>query len=222
MYQDHSWTSEYTIARCLGSCSKTSNSASINCTAPSVSPQYGMVNRPCKHSASRLTSGWYYLYYSQIFPCFQGMHQMIYFQLLLPQPQYSSPLPSPSQSCSSYPSLWYLCVTKWIPRWQVCWRTQHCSACQHGWGSLVSSSVWNDTLSFLSEVYIGSLNLSLLLGLTSFLIIRMWFGKAVDDFNASIISQGQQGPKLIAATGNAFTSESTKTILFFFFWFKSN
>jgi hypothetical protein len=38
----------------------------------------------------------------------------------------------------------------------------------------------------------------------------MWFGlgKAVDDFNASIISQGQQGPKLIAETGNAFTSES--------------
>lgn len=45
----------------------------------------------------------------------------------------------------------------------------------------------------------------------------MWFGKAVDDFNASIISQGEQGPKLIAATGNAFTSESKKTHFFFFF-----
>jgi len=44
-----------------------------------------------------------------------------------------------------------------------------------------------------------------LVGLTSFLIIRMWFGKAVDDFNTSIASQGQQGPQLIAATGNAFT-----------------
>jgi hypothetical protein len=50
------------------------------------------------------------------------------------------------------------------------------------------------------------------IGLTSFLIIRMWFGKAVDDFNTSIASQGQQGPHLIAATGNAFTSES-KAIL---------
>lgn len=35
----------------------------------------------------------------------------------------------------------------------------------------------------------------------------MWFGKAIDDFNASIAAQGQQGPQLIAATGNAFTSE---------------
>jgi len=33
----------------------------------------------------------------------------------------------------------------------------------------------------------------------------MWFGKAVQDFNASITSQGQQGAKLIANTGNAFT-----------------
>jgi len=34
----------------------------------------------------------------------------------------------------------------------------------------------------------------------------MWFGKAVQDFNASIAAQGQQGPKLIATIGNAFTS----------------
>jgi hypothetical protein len=45
-------------------------------------------------------------------------------------------------------------------------------------------------------------------GITTFLIIRMWFGKAVLDFNASIVAQGQQGPKLIASIGNAFTSES--------------
>lgn len=45
-------------------------------------------------------------------------------------------------------------------------------------------------------------------GLGTFLIIRMWFGKAVLDFNASIVVQGQQGPNLIASIGNAFTSES--------------
>jgi hypothetical protein len=39
----------------------------------------------------------------------------------------------------------------------------------------------------------------------------MWFGKAVDDFNTSITSQGQHAPQLIAATGNAFTSESNQT-----------
>jgi len=44
-----------------------------------------------------------------------------------------------------------------------------------------------------------------LIGITSFLVIRMWFGKAVQDFNNSIIAQGQQGAKLVANTGNAFT-----------------
>ncbi|GLB36183.1 hypothetical protein LshimejAT787_0304710 [Lyophyllum shimeji] len=44
-----------------------------------------------------------------------------------------------------------------------------------------------------------------LIGLTSFLIIRMWFGKAVQDFNNSVEFQGSQGPKLIASVGNAFT-----------------
>jgi hypothetical protein len=33
----------------------------------------------------------------------------------------------------------------------------------------------------------------------------MWFGKAVQDFNASIAAQGTQGPKLLATIGNAFT-----------------
>jgi len=44
-----------------------------------------------------------------------------------------------------------------------------------------------------------------MIGLTSFLIIRMWFGKAVQDFNNSIAAQGAQGPNLIAGLGNAFT-----------------
>jgi hypothetical protein len=44
-----------------------------------------------------------------------------------------------------------------------------------------------------------------LIGITASLVIRMWFGKAVEDFNNSIISQGQQGAKLVASTGNAFT-----------------
>jgi hypothetical protein len=35
----------------------------------------------------------------------------------------------------------------------------------------------------------------------------MWFGKTVQDFNTSIQDQGSQGPKLIAETSNAFTSE---------------
>jgi hypothetical protein len=49
------------------------------------------------------------------------------------------------------------------------------------------------------------------IGITSFLVIRMWFGKAVQDFNANIAAQGQNGPKLIANLGNAFTSEINQT-----------
>ncbi|KAJ7706139.1 hypothetical protein B0H17DRAFT_919365 [Mycena rosella] len=46
-----------------------------------------------------------------------------------------------------------------------------------------------------------------MIGITSFLILRMWFGKAADDFNNSISVQGShgQGPQLIANVGNAFT-----------------
>ncbi|KAH6917350.1 hypothetical protein BKA70DRAFT_1251951 [Coprinopsis sp. MPI-PUGE-AT-0042] len=44
-----------------------------------------------------------------------------------------------------------------------------------------------------------------MIGFTVFLIVRMWYGKTVKDFNASILAQGQDGPKLIADIGNAFT-----------------
>ncbi|KAH8120363.1 hypothetical protein DFH11DRAFT_1559742, partial [Phellopilus nigrolimitatus] len=44
-----------------------------------------------------------------------------------------------------------------------------------------------------------------MIGLTSFLVIRMWFGKAIDDFNQGLAQLGKQGPSLIASTGNGFT-----------------
>lgn len=46
------------------------------------------------------------------------------------------------------------------------------------------------------------------LGLTAFLVIRMWFGKAIDDFNTAVKNQGSDGPALIATAGNGFTSTS--------------
>jgi len=44
-----------------------------------------------------------------------------------------------------------------------------------------------------------------MIGLASFLITRMWFEKAIDDFNKGIIAQGKGAPELIAAAGNGFT-----------------
>ena len=41
----------------------------------------------------------------------------------------------------------------------------------------------------------------------AFLVIRMWFGKAVRDFNKAVQLLGPVGPALVANTGNAFTSE---------------
>ncbi|TFK57268.1 hypothetical protein OE88DRAFT_1650902 [Heliocybe sulcata] len=43
-----------------------------------------------------------------------------------------------------------------------------------------------------------------MIGFTSFLIIRMWFGKAVEDFNKTITKAGGSGPALIANTSNGF------------------
>ncbi|KAF9241347.1 hypothetical protein BU15DRAFT_45017 [Melanogaster broomeanus] len=46
---------------------------------------------------------------------------------------------------------------------------------------------------------------SFVLGLGSFLVVRMYFGKAAADFNLSIQGQGTSGPQLIASTSNGFT-----------------
>ena len=44
-------------------------------------------------------------------------------------------------------------------------------------------------------------------GITSFLVIRMWFGKAVEDFNGDVSRAGSGAPQLMAATSNGFISE---------------
>jgi len=47
--------------------------------------------------------------------------------------------------------------------------------------------------------------LGFLIGMTAYLVLRLWFGKLADDFNQGIIKQGSKGPQLIATVGNAFT-----------------
>ncbi|KAF9651388.1 hypothetical protein BDM02DRAFT_3154396 [Thelephora ganbajun] len=44
-----------------------------------------------------------------------------------------------------------------------------------------------------------------MIGVSSFLVIRLWFGKAVDDFNQTIELEGDNGPHLIAELSNGFT-----------------
>jgi len=141
----------------LGSCSKASNSAKVNCTASSVSPQYDFSVLPGDAPEDLLSAP------TATTPVFIAV-------------------------AISFSILFFLSFTL--------------ISLRHKMHPKVAGILENPTLQRLSA-WVGFFGF--LVGLTSFLIIRMWFGKAVDDFNASIISQGQQGPKLIATTGNAFT-----------------
>lgn len=65
-----------------------------------------------------------------------------------------------------------------------------------------TGAVWDKPLVQRASAWVGII--SFLLGLTSFLVVFMWFGKAAEDFNLSIRGQGMNGPQLFASTGNAF------------------
>ena len=49
--------------------------------------------------------------------------------------------------------------------------------------------------------------LGFMIGFTSFLVIRMWFGKAVEEFNDEILKGGAGAPALVATISNGFISE---------------
>lgn len=66
-----------------------------------------------------------------------------------------------------------------------------------------AGNVWEKPVMQQVSAWIGIV--SFVVGLASFLILRMYFGKAADDFNLSISGQGTNGPQLVANTGNAFT-----------------
>ncbi|KIJ25607.1 hypothetical protein M422DRAFT_72114 [Sphaerobolus stellatus SS14] len=54
-----------------------------------------------------------------------------------------------------------------------------------------------------SAAWVGLLGY--LIGITSFAINRMWFGKAVDDFNIQIAQMGKDGPDIQVNLSNGFT-----------------
>ena len=75
----------------------------------------------------------------------------------------------------------------------------------HGWVYLVLSSVRKTP--FPSKALLSDRASESLPGVVSFLVLRMWFGKAADDFNNDIQRQGSKAPQLIANIGNGFTSK---------------
>jgi len=140
----------------LGSCARSNNAAPLNCTLPSVSPQYDL---------SRL-----------------------------PGNAPSSLLYAPTASTPVFISVALaLNVTFLVTFTLISIRNKLGKV-----GSAIESPL-------LQNISAGIGFMGFMIGLTAALILRMWFGKAVQDFNSSIQSQGSQGPKLIAEIGNAFT-----------------
>jgi len=140
----------------LGSCSRTSNAGSINCTDPTISPTYDLSALPNQGSNLSLTA---------------------------PTPS----TPAFIAVAISFSILFLFTFT------MISFR--------HKMGKL--SATLEKPLVQRASAWVGFFGF--FIGLTSFLLLRMWFGKAVDDFNASIEAQGQQGPHLLASTGNGFT-----------------
>ncbi|PPQ88630.1 hypothetical protein CVT25_010206 [Psilocybe cyanescens] len=128
----------------LGSCSKASNDASINCTSLTMSPQYDLSVLP-KNAPVLLLS-------------------------------------APSASVPAFVAIGIFLSTVFFVAFTVI-------SFRHKMGTKLAAL----------------LERPILPRLTSFLILRMWFGKSVQDFNGSISAQGKDGPQLIATIGNAFT-----------------
>ncbi|RDB28799.1 hypothetical protein Hypma_015489 [Hypsizygus marmoreus] len=141
----------------LGSCSRLSNSAPLNCTAPTISPVFDVSALP-ENAPSRLLS-------------------------------------APAASTPAFIAIAIaFSMSFFITFTLVSFR--------HKMGSRIGGAFEKPLFQHLSA-WIGFFGF--LIGLTSFLIVRMWFGKAVQDFNDSIEFQRSQAPKLVAAEGNAFT-----------------
>ncbi|PPQ64395.1 hypothetical protein CVT26_002102 [Gymnopilus dilepis] len=141
----------------LGSCTRPKNAAGLNCTTPSLSPQYDLNVLPSNAP-----------------------------NLLLSAPPASAPVFI--AIAIAFSILFFILFTV--------------ISFRHKMGSKVAALLDKPLLPRASA-WIGVFGF--IIGITSFLILRMWFAKAVQDFNNSIAAQGQQGPNLIATIGNAFT-----------------
>ncbi|EUC62504.1 transmembrane protein, putative [Rhizoctonia solani AG-3 Rhs1AP] len=59
------------------------------------------------------------------------------------------------------------------------------------------------SLAIRLSAWLGILGLTM--GLCTVIVLRIWIGKAVDDFNQDIIDMGKGAPQLVANIGNGFT-----------------
>jgi len=140
----------------LGSCSRTSKSAPINCTAPSTSPTYDLSALPnntpdFRQAPTATTPAWI-----AVALVFWGLFLVIFSLTTL-----RSKLGGKLSAALAKPMV-------------------------------ARAAAWVGVLGYL-------------IGLTAFLVNRMWFGKAVDDFNIQIAQLGKDGPEVQAGLSNGFT-----------------
>jgi hypothetical protein len=141
----------------LGSCSRVNNAATVNCTSPTISPDYDLSVLP--GNAPRLV------------------------------------LSAPTASAGAFIAVALsFSIIFFVTFTLISFRDKM--------GDNIGK-IFDKPLFQRVSAWIGFFGF--MIGLTSFLILRMWFGKAVRDFNTSVEIQGKQGPNLLAETGNAFT-----------------
>ncbi|OBZ79151.1 hypothetical protein A0H81_01175 [Grifola frondosa] len=138
----------------LGSCSRPSNEAGVNCTAPTVSPKYDLSvlpsNAPDLLSAPTATT-----------PAFIAVSlafAILFFILFT--------LTSFHEKMGKF-------------------------------GARLDKPVIHRLTAWIGF-------LGFMIGITSFLVLRMWFEKAVEDFNDDVSKDGSGAPQLVAFTSNGF------------------
>ncbi|CAK5280238.1 unnamed protein product [Mycena citricolor] len=141
----------------IGSCSRSANAASINCTLASLNPTYDLSVLPSNAPKLLLSAP------SQATPVFLGL----------------------ALACSI-----------------IFFFTFTLISFRHKMGAKMNTMMENPNMQRFSA-WIGFFGF--MIGITSFLILRMWFGKAVYDFNQTIALSGANGPSVVANIGNAFT-----------------
>ncbi|THH15982.1 hypothetical protein EW146_g4584 [Bondarzewia mesenterica] len=139
----------------LGSCSRPNNGGNVNCTLPTLSPQYDLSalpsNAPDLLSAPTATT-----------PAFIAVSL-------------------------GFSIIFFVLFTVISLRMKM--------------GAKLSAVLDRPMIQRVSA-WIGLLGF--MIGLTAFLVIRMWFGKAVEDFNSAITKEGDGAPELVASTSNGF------------------
>lgn len=140
----------------LGSCSRPSNTAPVNCTVPVLNPAYDLSVLP--NDVSRWLSS-----PTATTPVFIGIALALstIFFVLFSMIAFRAKLGPKLGAALDKPMVQRVCA-------------------------------WIGIFGFM-------------IGISSFLIIRMWFGKAVDDFNQSIELDGDNAPHLMAGLSNGFT-----------------